>query len=546
MIDQFPVVCTLTLTALTHHVITSIEQNKKNTFEERKRKMFRSKIETKTFTFEISKDEIDAIAAEEDKNQIPQERVRQRKPPRLSSFSTKLLKDSSIIKPSSFFSEKKNGIEKKLVRERENIRNRDEEDQFIQKRPPIPINEHQFMNNRFEDEQVQDPFDDERISLTSDSSYDSLHDFQQKNEDFDPLNDQLEIQPLPNSLSSSNIEMGMHLDPVSFCGNVFSQILEKFTPKREVCMVRRKKSSLKQLQPDFAIFRVNNEEDPYDIIQLKKKWYEAELVLDILEPSSTSLEKFGSWSDNLIAYTIEQLSHDFTRVFSMCLITNLTHLRVCISTRSSLQGIKSSFSKPVPFIDGQTVSDVSLIFLTQVLERTKHLCTKQLLLKKCGYSFIESLGIGSTSVNAKAVSNDDEMYSVKIVDFSSHKTFQTELKVFEMLSESLEESKESIGLPKLFGFDLDLQLLATKPIGRSLNKIPWGTLRTGDLFVSIVQALKMLHERNIMHRDVSPGNIVLVHQGEKAISQELLQHRLYLIDFGTCLIKTSPFGVGNK
>jgi len=213
------------------------------------------------------------------------------------------------------------------------------------------------------------------------------------------------------------------------------------------------------------------------------------------------------------------------RTSVITILCNAEYIRFARTTFSSkyLTGMQTSLTNAFPMVistEGCShISPQALRGMIQILVEARDTCTKSRL-RAIDYSFLNLLGTGSTSVVFEAMKlATGEVCCVKIVKQSHESSFLNELKALEAL-----KGVGNKALPALVHKDLSLRMIVFSNIGQSLNKLTWGSIRSGSHFQSIAKAMQLVHQLGFVHRDVSPGNLVL--------NQDT---SLGLIDFGTSI-----------
>jgi hypothetical protein len=262
-----------------------------------------------------------------------------------------------------------------------------------------------------------------------------------------------------------------------------------------------------------------------------KKWLNALLLIQATNTVPGMYdESQGGGVD--VHYAEQQLTVDSGRTSALTAVCNVEQIRFARTVRSSTSrtGFKTTFSPLFPFVvveeDQFQVSKECLDAFRGVVDQTYSICTSTRL-ARYGYSFVSNLGTGSTAVVFEVVKSSpaqdasNEPLVAKIVDFSHCEPFEAERDILSVLAVKSGDEEVIEGISQLREVVPQLQMIITSPVGTSLNKLPWGSIRSGVLFVRIVSALKSLSRRGVIHRDVSPGNLVLDENS-----------KLFLTDFG--------------
>lgn len=129
------------------------------------------------------------------------------------------------------------------------------------------------------------------------------------------------------------------------------------------------------------------------------------------------------------------------------------------------------------------------------------------------------LGVGSTS----SVCQLQDGRVAKSVDFAHADKFESEKKMLTLV-------RGLANVAQLEGSVDESLVLVTSPAGVSLNRLPWGSFRNGQGFAHLALALQEMAARGVAHRDVSPGNIILVEAQAAEPNSSLC-----LIDFGAAI-----------
>jgi hypothetical protein len=233
-----------------------------------------------------------------------------------------------------------------------------------------------------------------------------------------------------------------------------------------------------------------------------------------------------------VQYAEQQLMVDSGRTSALTAVCNVQQIRFARTIRSSTSrtGFRTTFSPIFPFVvvedDQFQVSKECLDAFRGVVDQTYSICTSTKL-ARYGYSFVGNLGTGSTAVvfeivkSSPAQDASNEPLVAKIVDYAHREPFEAERDILSVLAAKSGDEEAIEGICQLREVIPQLQMIITSPVGTSLSKLPWGSIRSGVLFVRIVSALKSLSRRGVIHRDVSPGNLVLDENS-----------KLFLTDFG--------------
>jgi len=114
----------------------------------------------------------------------------------------------------------------------------------------------------------------------------------------------------------------------------------------------------------------------------------------------------------------------------------------------------------------------------------------------------DALGRGGFS-NAYSVRRKTDSQLCVMKDFRSVVECANERKILELLVD--------VGnVPKVEWFGVHSNLLIVSPVGARLLPYRGGCRTTGLHYGQLVDIVKAAHEKNIVHRDIKPGNIYLV------------------------------------
>ena len=139
------------------------------------------------------------------------------------------------------------------------------------------------------------------------------------------------------------------------------------------------------------------------------------------------------------------------------------------------------------------------------------------------YKTLKKLGEGSFGKVYKAIYNN-EYFALKMEDPSlAHNLLETEATILEYL--------QGPNIPKFekYGFNKEHNILVMELLDKSLDDIlyklkTFSIKTTAMIGYQIINILKYIHDRHIIHRDVKPDNFVM---GRKEFNATL-----YIVDFG--------------
>jgi len=113
------------------------------------------------------------------------------------------------------------------------------------------------------------------------------------------------------------------------------------------------------------------------------------------------------------------------------------------------------------------------------------------------------LGAGSTAAVCEAdVTSGAKIVRAAVKTIASNEVFQRESKLLKAV-------RGCEGLPTLIGTISDLNTVVTFPVGVPLHKTKIGVVSRGSAFCPVIRGLRALRSRGIVHRDVSPGNMIV-------------------------------------
>ncbi|KAH9260366.1 hypothetical protein BASA81_001536 [Batrachochytrium salamandrivorans] len=219
----------------------------------------------------------------------------------------------------------------------------------------------------------------------------------------------------------------------------------------------------------------------------------------------------------------EQLVEDLLRVCALHITCSTRAIEFLKTTRTQQKTkfkTQSLYPAPLPFVsftNGQYQVPQQVVHLLDAL-----LSNAKLLATTSPKAVPKTLlGVGSTS----SVCQLQDGRVAKSIDFAHVDKFEAEKKILGVVS----------GLTNVAQLESAVNeslVLVTTPAGVSLNRLPWGSFRNGQGFAHLALALQEMATRGVVHRDVSPGNIILVEEAGANSS-------LCLIDFGAAMMVPS-------
>jgi serine/threonine protein kinase len=144
------------------------------------------------------------------------------------------------------------------------------------------------------------------------------------------------------------------------------------------------------------------------------------------------------------------------------------------------------------------------------------------------YSLKEQIGTGSFGVIFKGENTrTKELVAIKIESINlNSKLLKNESIIYQYLSNTL-------GIPRVkwFGKDNENYYMVINLLGESLQCIKnrqrvFSLTKTLELGIQIINLIKSIHEKGLIHRDIKPDNFLL--------GIDSNNEQIYLIDFGFC------------
>lgn len=179
----------------------------------------------------------------------------------------------------------------------------------------------------------------------------------------------------------------------------------------------------------------------------------------------------------------------------------------------------------------------AVVTLQNELERTE---IAQLQLE--GIEILELVGRGGMSTVYKARQmNLDRIVAVKILNGfvlegeSQSMRFQNEAKLTANLDHPNIVKNLSYGVTKDGQPYIVMEYLEGKTLADELKNGPLRLQRFRDVFIPLLSALEFAHQSGLVHRDIKPGNIVLLSEPDGTA-------QVKLVDFGIAKILASPEG----
>lgn len=168
--------------------------------------------------------------------------------------------------------------------------------------------------------------------------------------------------------------------------------------------------------------------------------------------------------------------------------------------------------------------------------------------KRRGVEVQSFLGSGSTAtvcegilvmqpstISKRQTSGDFKKRRVACKSVTSSRT------LFERETSFLRLLRDCDGISSLVMAFEDTKTIVTEPVGTPLHRIRVNEIRergAGVVFIPVIRGLQMMRKRGIVHRDVSPGNMILVptdtsdEMKSEDNSNTSSSHQLVLIDLG--------------
>lgn len=157
------------------------------------------------------------------------------------------------------------------------------------------------------------------------------------------------------------------------------------------------------------------------------------------------------------------------------------------------------------------------------------------------YEIVSVLGEGGMG---RAFLAHDHKYNAPVVVKAMHQRFINDLRFHELFNREMGflsqfQHPNVVSLlktgvdPKLGPF-LVMEFLDGRPLGDILDETPiLPARRVGKLLVQLCKALQAAHNRNIIHRDIKPNNIMILGAGKSS-------ERLKVLDFGLAKLAAAP------
>lgn len=139
------------------------------------------------------------------------------------------------------------------------------------------------------------------------------------------------------------------------------------------------------------------------------------------------------------------------------------------------------------------------------------------------YLIIQKLGEGSFGSIYKCQNiRTNEFLAVKIEPIKNEtKLLKNESIIYNFIGKS-----DGIPTVKWFGKDNDNYYMVINLLGESLQNFKFSLKNTLKIGISIINLLKKIHDKGLVHRDIKPDNFLFGLNENK--------NKIYIIDFGFC------------
>ena len=139
------------------------------------------------------------------------------------------------------------------------------------------------------------------------------------------------------------------------------------------------------------------------------------------------------------------------------------------------------------------------------------------------YTIGRKLGVGSYAVvfESSLISNPNTLVAVKIMNKSSISLGQEESILDEINCMKVIRHPNIVQYIDTFEDDQHVYIVLERLLGGELfdrvaKKLKYDELEARVIFVTVLNALKYLHDRNIVHRDIKPENLLMVSEDDDA------------------------------
>jgi eukaryotic-like serine/threonine-protein kinase len=157
------------------------------------------------------------------------------------------------------------------------------------------------------------------------------------------------------------------------------------------------------------------------------------------------------------------------------------------------------------------------------------------------YEILSVLGEGGMG---RAFLAKDHKYEASVVIKAMHQRFVNDLRFHELFTREMEFLSQfqhpnvvsllKTGVDPAIGPFLVMEFLDGKPLGDILDETPiLPVRRVARLLIQLCKALQAAHNRGIIHRDIKPNNMMILHPGTS-------HERLKVLDFGLAKLAAAP------